>query len=57
VWTFAALLLIIGYIRKSRSARRRLAIWEAEERERDKRRELAMILGHPGVSSPTPGIH
>jgi hypothetical protein len=46
VWTFAAFLLIVGYIRKSRSAKRRMARWEAEEREREKRRELAMILSH-----------
>lgn len=44
VWTFAALLLIVGYFRKSRNARRILARWEAEERDREKKRELALIL-------------
>jgi hypothetical protein len=44
VWTFAALILILGYIKKSRQAKRVLARWEAEERERDKRRELAQII-------------
>ncbi len=44
VWSFAALLLVIGYIKKTRQARRVLARWEVEERERDKQRELAQIL-------------
>lgn len=34
VWSFAALLLVIGYIKKTRRAKRILAIWEAEERAR-----------------------
>ncbi len=34
VWSFAALLLVIGYMRKTRKAKRILAIWEAEERAR-----------------------
>ncbi len=44
VWSFAALLLVIGYFKKSRQARRVLARWEIEERERAKQRELAAIL-------------
>ncbi len=34
VWCFAALLLVIGYFRKSRKVKRILAIWEAEEQAR-----------------------
>ncbi len=34
VWSFAAVLLVIGYIRKSRRAKRILAIWEREETAR-----------------------
>ena len=52
VWTFAALLLVIGYIKKSRNARRILARWEADEREREKRRELAQILRQQGEPAP-----
>lgn len=52
VWSFAALLLIIGYFRKSRSARRILARWEAEERDREKRLELAKILAQKGEALP-----
>ena len=35
VWSFAALLLILGYFRKTRHARLVLARWEAEEGERE----------------------
>lgn len=44
VWTFAAFLLIVGYIKKSRSSKRTLARWEAEEHAREKERELAAII-------------
>jgi heme exporter protein D len=44
VWSFAALLLVIGYFKKSRSARRILARWESDERAREKRLELAQLL-------------
>ncbi|MCP4448426.1 MAG: hypothetical protein GY811_24250 [Myxococcales bacterium] len=50
VWSFAALLLVIAYWRKSRQAKRILAIWEAEERCRI----LEVQNGSPPVSSILP---
>ncbi len=38
VWCFAALLLVLGYFKKTRQAKRILAVWEAEERAREEAR-------------------
>lgn len=48
MWTFAALLLIIGYVRKSRQAKRILAVWEQEEKARSER------ISSDNTSSDTP---
>jgi hypothetical protein len=47
VWSFAALLLVIGYMKKTRRAKRILAIWEVEERARSE-----ALLANPPLGSP-----
>ncbi len=60
VWTFAAILLVIGYIRKSRRAKRIMAAWEREEAARaealaaQREREAALASLH-GVAQPGAG--
>ncbi len=43
IWTFAAFLLVLGYLRKTRNAKKILARWEEEEAERA--RQLQQELG------------
>lgn len=43
IWSFAALLLVIGYWRKSRKAKRILALWEAEENARRDAAEASAV--------------
>ena len=47
VWTFAAFILILGYIKKKRTSKRVLARWEAEDDAREKQRQLSLILARP----------
>ena len=47
VWTFAAFILILGYIKKNRTSKRMLARWDAEEEAREKQRQLSLILARP----------
>lgn len=54
VWSFAALLLVIGYWRKSRTTKRILAIWEAEERARSEALVVPPLSGSILASQISP---
>jgi hypothetical protein len=53
VWILCALLLTLGFLRRRRANRRRLAQWEREEREQDEAARLRPVVAPPYV--PWPG--
>jgi len=59
VWTLASILIIIGYIRKRRQTRIRMAKWEKEEAEAERIALLAEQIANEGLpeSKKTPLVH
>lgn len=57
LWAFAALLLVLGYLRKTRQAKRVLARWEEEERARERARQDLETLRQIAMgSTPRQGL-
>jgi hypothetical protein len=67
IWTFAAILFLVGYVRTRRRKTRLMAQWEAEERERDEavlraqqmelERRLSIFPGRRTDDDDEPMIH